>query len=436
VYDLAQPVDLRSSYGVRLTDRSPSINKLGDDVAELIVRRTPAGDLVVTLRDVDFVDDLVRTVGTIPLAPTAGETQIALRFMHVANTDRVTAAFDYLSAAGLVTRTESFASGVTLFGADDTSSPTPDDNENWTRPEIIAFAPATADSFIAGTYGTFVVNQAGRWDYYLRNGDPAVQALNTGETREDTFQVVATDDQGAQSSPYTVTIEVRGTDEQASSTSAASSRSTASPPPSANADAVRTHLPSRFPIPESALLFNDRPSADGATLTVQSAGPPGVATHDPGFAVFFEGSSSGSFTYTIVESPSAATSSTQNSVTRVTSATADLVGTPGDDILVASPDTAEGLTGDAGRDVFVLAAPIDGNAANIQSKNITDYTFGDDAIDLTLVLGSAGFDRDSDFIVLDGDNGHLDLLLRPNQVRRSPSPISSICQTRQAPMCW
>ena len=55
-----------------------------------------------------------------------------------------------------------------------------------------------------GTYGTFVVNADGTWTYTLNNEDPAVQALQDGESLTDS--IVVTSEDGTASETITVTI--------------------------------------------------------------------------------------------------------------------------------------------------------------------------------------------------------------------------------------
>jgi len=62
----------------------------------------------------------------------------------------------------------------------------------------------------AGTYGSLHVDANGGWTYTLNNGDPAVQALVTGDTRVETFTVQLND-----GGTTTVTINVLGLDDGA-----------------------------------------------------------------------------------------------------------------------------------------------------------------------------------------------------------------------------
>src|SRR5262249_19375722 len=79
--------------------------------------------------------------------------------------------------------------------------------EDWTRAQIVAFAPEISDSLLSGTYGTLDVTQAGRWTYTLANGQPNVQALAAGETGTDQFTVQVSDGLGG-SDTETVSVSV------------------------------------------------------------------------------------------------------------------------------------------------------------------------------------------------------------------------------------
>src|SRR5262249_11496151 len=80
-------------------------------------------------------------------------------------------------------------------------------NEDWTRADIVADAPATNDSLRAGTYGTLDIGQSGAWTYSLNNASAATQALAQGQTATDTFNVQVKDEYGATSStPVTITV--------------------------------------------------------------------------------------------------------------------------------------------------------------------------------------------------------------------------------------
>jgi VCBS repeat-containing protein len=134
----------------------------------------------------------------IPLDAPAGADQITLRLTHAAtNPGVVSGSFDFL-AGGSVVSTQSFSATGSIFNG-----------ENWTRAQIIAFAPGVSDASLAGTYGALTLNQAGEWTYELNNDSPAVQALNASDTVTDTFSVRVLDTDGA-FDIQTLTINVTG----------------------------------------------------------------------------------------------------------------------------------------------------------------------------------------------------------------------------------
>ena len=67
-----------------------------------------------------------------------------------------------------------------------------------------------AQTNTAGTYGTFSIDASGNWKYNLNNSDPAVQALNQGESRIESFIVKSAD-----GTTSTVTVTILGTNDPA-----------------------------------------------------------------------------------------------------------------------------------------------------------------------------------------------------------------------------
>ena len=65
---------------------------------------------------------------------------------------------------------------------------------------------------VTGTYGSVTINTDGTYSYALDNSNAAVQALATGETLTEIFNVTATDEHGAQT-PETLTITIAGTND-------------------------------------------------------------------------------------------------------------------------------------------------------------------------------------------------------------------------------
>ncbi len=67
-----------------------------------------------------------------------------------------------------------------------------------------------AQSEVAGTYGTFSLDEDGSWIYRLDNADPDTDALTAGQTAADSFAVTSADGTAA-----TVTIAVTGANDAA-----------------------------------------------------------------------------------------------------------------------------------------------------------------------------------------------------------------------------
>ena len=196
IFDLALPDDLRETYGIRLSDQGGGT--LADDGLEVVVRKAQSGAIVVQLRQRDFTTDANTTLQTITLDPRAFENQIQLRLTHVAGATAVAASFD-LMKDGVVTRSFAFDRTVEIFTGED-----------WTRAQIITYAPEVSDSYLVGTYGTLSVRTDGTWTYALNNHDPNTQALIDGETKQDTFTFQVKDTTG-KTDTETVVITVGGT---------------------------------------------------------------------------------------------------------------------------------------------------------------------------------------------------------------------------------
>jgi VCBS repeat-containing protein len=191
VFDLILPSSINTEYGIRLTDRLIGGNgtppdQAGDDTISLTVRENANGNVVVALRDIDFLHDTITTIGSMTLAAPTGTDQIALHLNHVAGSMVVTASFDYLHL-GSVISTQTFSSTASLFNG-----------ENWTRAEFIAVAPATnTDPVYGGTFGALTIDQTGAWTYTLDNNRATTQSLAKGQHATDSFTVQVADASGA-----------------------------------------------------------------------------------------------------------------------------------------------------------------------------------------------------------------------------------------------
>jgi VCBS repeat-containing protein len=212
VFDLILPDSPRETYGIRLTDRligggGTPPDQQGDDMIELVVRMNQAGNLVVALREIDFVADVTTNIQSIALAPPVGADQIRLNLTHsTANTGALVASFEYL-AGGVAVGTQTFSQIGRIFGTE-TPGFTGDD-EVWTRAEIVAYSPAQSDSILSGVYGTLNVNQGGDWTYNLDNTRVATQNLAKGQSATDTF-IIQVMDQFGTFDTETITINVAG----------------------------------------------------------------------------------------------------------------------------------------------------------------------------------------------------------------------------------
>ena len=102
---------------------------------------------------------------------------------------------------------------------------------------------------VAGTYGTLVLGADGSYTYTLNNANPAVQALNAGQTTTDVFTYTITDADGDVSTT-TLTVTLTGTNDLVTITvpdtngvtRASSASAKTSPPPAASRSAPRTVL--------------------------------------------------------------------------------------------------------------------------------------------------------------------------------------------------
>lgn len=221
VFDLVVPDSPREVYGIRVTDRltTPVTNgdgsitaaRLGDDVFELVVRENIAGQNVVSLRELNFVNDTVTNLQNFNLAPPPGADQIVLKLNHVAGQTVVTASFDYINHLNpsVILGSQTFSTQARIFGSD---TATTADDELWTRAEIVAYAPQFTDSILGGSYGTLNIGQSGTWNYLLNNGLASTQSLSEGQHVTDTFNVKVTDQFGAFDT-QTITIDVIGTND-------------------------------------------------------------------------------------------------------------------------------------------------------------------------------------------------------------------------------
>jgi len=413
LFALTLPDTVREGYGIRLTDRliggmGTPPDQPGDDAIELVVRRALDGIVRVQLIETDFAND-ERTLIQSRTLNVGSNDQIMLRLEHDASTPgQVYASFDLLTT-GVVTSTVTFSLTGQIFGAETPGDLS--DDENWTRAQIIAYSPEEADSVLAGTYGSLVINQAGQWNYQLANDQANVQALAVGETVFDIFQVQVRDEYGA-ADTETVTITVTGSNDA---------------PIVANAIADRAATGGQafsFTLPGDTFADID----NGDTLTLSTSTLPAWLTFNAATLTFSGTPANGdagttSITVTATDAAGASASDTFDIVVGVTltggNGRDSLIGTAGNDVLSGGngedtlngglgndmlsggngPDTLIGgqgndtLFGGNGPDIFVFAT---GNGAD----TIGDFVAGPGATDRIDLTGVSGVDTFADVLAL------------------------------------
>ncbi|PLY13126.1 MAG: hypothetical protein C0631_14665, partial [Sedimenticola sp.] len=104
----------------------------------------------------------------------------------------------------------------------------------------------TPQNNVPGAHGTFSIDSNGNWTYNLNNNDPAVQALDAGESMTEVFPVT-----GVDGTPSTVTVIINGVDENR--------------PPNALNDSASTD--EDVPVTISVLGNDNDPDGDPLTVT-------------------------------------------------------------------------------------------------------------------------------------------------------------------------
>ncbi|KZY61509.1 hypothetical protein A3738_22420 [Oleiphilus sp. HI0066] len=121
-----------------------------------------------------------------------------------------------------------------------------------------------------GTYGSLSIDQNGKWIYTLDNNDADTKALKAGQTGQEAFQVVAVDLSGGTSQPFSINVDVIGTQNRAPGGGGT--------PPSG---VTTTH-----PTIVANVIENTKPKDSGSF-----SGAPGTALKDPEFKAPDENSS-------------------------------------------------------------------------------------------------------------------------------------------------
>ena len=214
-FDLTNPSDTTTRYGIRLSDRqsSPGANgtpaQPGTETVDLTVVHNANGTMSVALSELNFEAGTTTPLQSILLNPAAGDSEIKLSLSNpAANNGHVTASFQLLKADGTPDGGPvNFTSTGQIF-----------DNEDWTRvqvygqslagPDTAPNVTANAVSYLQGTYGTLAINEStGAWNYYLNPGLASVKALGAGESAVDHFTVTTTDKSGVSAStPVNITV--------------------------------------------------------------------------------------------------------------------------------------------------------------------------------------------------------------------------------------
>ncbi len=215
LFSNVSPADANNeAYGIRLTDRlngatiaaGNPLDQPGTQNVQLSIVKMSDGTTAVQFNQIDFTTNLSTVLGTWTVDPNYASDEIKLTLSHNASANgQVHASVSLVNAGtGTVDETYNFSPTGQIFA-----------NEDWTRVSFFGRSIATtstaptADSALAGTYGTLDIDQTGHWSYALNNGLAATKALAAGETEQDVFHVDVTDASGA-TSTQTVTVNVTG----------------------------------------------------------------------------------------------------------------------------------------------------------------------------------------------------------------------------------
>ena len=219
-FDLDNPADTTTSYGIRFSDRqgSPGANgqppaQPGTETVDLRVVHNADGTMSVQLNELNFEAGTSTPLQSILLNSTVADNEIKLTLANsAANNGHVTASFQLYQ---LVNGQEVADGGPVSF----TSTGQIFDNEDWTRVQTYGQSMAepvatpgavTANevSYLQGQYGTLALNEStGTWNYFLNPGLASVKALGQGVTAHDIFTATVTDSSGQHvSTPIDVTV--------------------------------------------------------------------------------------------------------------------------------------------------------------------------------------------------------------------------------------
>jgi VCBS repeat-containing protein len=233
---------------------------------------------------------------------------------------------------------------VTLNPAGAVGAETADGTISFADPETQDTHTASFTPQDSGYFGTFslgtVTDASGTgsvgWHFTVDNS--AIQSLALGQTAVQTYTVAVTDDHGV-STFQDVTVSINGTNDA----------------PTAVNDTVITDVGPNgtVDIQPWALAANDTDPDTTDHVFVNNIVSSSGGTATPFFDVFFtdDATLGGSFTYTSSDGHATSNAATATVVNNATSATT-LVGTGGDDVIIATNGT-ESLSGGGGNDVLI-----------------------------------------------------------------------------------
>ena len=144
------------------------------------------------------------------------------------------------TSSGSVTEATSASPGTPTATGDLNSTDVDNPNDAWT---IVSSPHAST-----GGYGTYTIDATGHWSYTVDNSNPAVNALNNGQTLTDTFSVTTVD--GTQ---QIVSVTINGATDNVA--------------PVANSDILWVSNSTTVTLPTGVLMANDA-DPDGLSETI------------------------------------------------------------------------------------------------------------------------------------------------------------------------
>ena len=235
-----------------------------------------------------------------------------------------------------------YLDNVTLNAATAVGAETADGSISFADVETGDTHTASFTPHDTGYFGTFSLDPvteasgSGSLGWHFTVDNSAIQSLALGQTAIQTYTVSVTDDHGV-STTQDVTISINGTNDA----------------PTAVSETVITDVGpgGTVDIQSWALAANDTDPDTTDHLFVNSIVSSSGGTATPGVSFTDDTTPGGSFTYTSSDGHATSNAATATIVNDATTATA-LVGTSGDDIIIATNGT-ESLSGGGGNDVLI-----------------------------------------------------------------------------------